>query len=208
MEDQLEKYHEYQILYNAGVDMKERTIYLVGDIDLGTVDTMVQAIGYFNSEKNCPDAYQRPIQIYINSLGGSDDLMMFGYDAIIRSACEVQTIGSGMVCSAATLLLVAGDKRACTENCLFMVHKGSTTITGNEDEIQAGAEIHKKVSTQYWRLLERHTTLTAAKWLSLSKRKGEVWIDAATMRKYGVVDEVISSPRRTFEPLSTRKMKI
>lgn len=204
----MDKYCEYQILYNAGVDVKERVIYLVGDIDLGTVDTMVQALGYFNSEKHCPDSFQEPIQIYINSLGGSDDLMMFGYDAIIRSSCEVQTIGSGVVCSAATLLLVAGDKRACTENCLFMVHKGTTTITGNEDEIQAGAEIHKKVSTQYWRLLERHTNLTAAKWLSLSKRKGEVWIDAAAMKQYDVVDEVLTSPRRNFKPLSTRRMTI
>lgn len=190
------KFSEYQILYQAGADLKERKIYLIGDIDVDIVETAVQTIDYLNSPKHCPDSYKEPITLLINSMGGVDDQMFFLYDSMQQSLADIITIGYGLVCSAASLILAGGTKRMCSENCYLMVHKGSTQISGNEDEIQAGAAVHKQSSKAYWRLMEKHSKIPAKKWMAMARRKGELWIDSSKMLELGVVDSVLKPKER------------
>ena len=199
--DKLDSFHEYAI------DCDKRTLFFSGDIDSPQVEMLATNIHILNSPDVHPESYSEPINIVVHSRGGYDDLMLNLYDAITYSKAPIHTLVTGMVCSAATLLLVCGDRRFATENSYAMFHKGKVELEGDEDEILAGAEIHRKISDRYWKLLGRHTNKPASWWFNKSKDNGELWLDAKQMVQYGVVDEILSRPRRELEPLSTKPVR-
>lgn len=190
------------------VDIKARRIYLVGEIELESAQEVVQQLHFLTSEDHFPDDYLKPITIIINSPGGCDDMMYYLYDNIVASSAEIITIGTGMVCSAAVLILACGDRRYATENCWLMTHKGKAVLEGDADEIASQAELNEKLEDRYWKLIERHSTKTAQAWYKKSKADGELWLNVTGMLKWGVIDAVLPLPRRTLEPLSNRKLKV
>lgn len=143
------------ILGKYNFDIKERRIYICGAIGAAEEDEyagyLVEHLHFLNSLNH------DPIQLILNSPGGTDDILLYLYDAITTSPSEVTTIGSGMVCSAASLVLACGDHRYATENCKMMTHKGSVEISGDDDEIHSQAELQKKLTDLYWKLLARHS---------------------------------------------------
>lgn len=194
-ENKIVRFMEY------GVHEDERTIFLTGEIDMDIGDQIGQ--GLFHLQRISLE----PIKIIINSVGGGDEVTFYLYDAIVNSRAPITTIGSGMVCSAAALLLVCGDVRMATENCWYMTHKGSTTLEGDDDVIEAGAELNRKTSDRYWKLVARHTKKSASWWYKSSRDRGELWLDPKQMLEYGVIDSIYTSPRRHLEPLSNRSLK-
>lgn len=194
--------------HELGLDLEERIVYLLGE--LGGEDdhgaAAIQNIRFLTSAKRFPDTYREPIRLVIDSPGGSDVTMLHLYDTMLASPAPIWTVGCGEVCSAATLILVAGAKRFAQDNCFFMTHKGKVVIDGDEDEVAAQAALHKRISDRYWRLMERHTKLTASEWFAKSKSKGELWLGVDKMLEYGVIDERIE-PMQTWPPLSTKPLR-
>ena len=198
----------FKILEDHCVDIPNRVIYLVGDIVTDVIETAVQQLHYLMSPTHCGKQSEDSVTIMLNSCGGHDDMMFYLYDAITSSECPVITIGTGMICSAAALILVCGDERYATPNSWFMTHKGKVILEGDEDDIQAQAELNKKISQRYWKLLARHTKLSAQRWLSRSKNLGELWLEPSEMLKYGVIDAILEPTRRELPPLPKRSIRI
>ena len=197
-----------ETLQEYGIDEEKRTIFFSGDIDSPQIEQLVTNLYLLNSKDAFPETHQNPIKIILNSGGGYDHLMLNAYDAITYSEAPVYTIVAGMACSAATLLLVCGDKRFCTENSWSMFHKGRVSLEGDEDEINASAEINRKISDRYWKLLGRHTTKSAQWWFDRSKQEGQLWLAPKQMLEYGVIDGILPRPRRDLESLPARKIKL
>ena len=197
--------HYLKTVIDYTVDIRSRTIYLVGEIDQTTVLPTVQYLNLLSSPK-CFKNYLDPINLVISSEGGADDMNLFLYDSIQSCAAPVHTIGSGMVCSAATLILSCGEKRFGTENLWLMAHKGSVTLSGDDDSVVSQAVLQSKVSDRYWKLLARHTTKTALQWYRKARNSGELWLNANQLIEWGVIDEIIPT-RRVFEPISNRLIK-
>lgn len=204
MESQ-ELFKQYKVMVEDAVDVENRRLH-IGDIDEDSAVILIEQLTFLTHQARFPETYNNPVQIIVHSFGGSDDAMLYIYDSLMNSPVEIHTVGSGMVCSAATLILACGDKRAATENCWLMTHKGKATIAGDDDEIEAQAELQAKVSDRYWKLLERHTSKSALQWYRKSKKEGELWLDAESMKKWGVIDHIIPSPRE-LKKLSPRPIK-
>lgn len=203
-----EKSYDFWLMINHGVDIKSRKIYLTGEIEQSYTDTCIAAIDYFNNPAHCPDTFKDPITVIINSPGGCIDHMFSLYEAIVGSEAEVHTVGTGQVCSAASLILACGDKRFVYETTWVMVHKISLELSGHDDEVISGAQVTQKMASRLWQCLGRHTKLSAGKWVSLIKKKSEVWMSAADLIERGVVDEIIRPKRRQFEPFSSRNVSV
>jgi len=196
------------ILGKYNFDIKERRVYLCGAI--GAEEDKDEYNGYIVEHIHFLNSLNHdPIQLIINSPGGTDDILLYMYDAITTSPSEIITIGSGMVCSAASLVLACGDRRYATENCKMMTHKGQVVISGDDDEIHSQAELQKKITDLYWKLLARHSNgkKTADQWYSKSKDEGQLWLNAEDMLKWGVIDGIIKPSRREFSPLPKKKLK-
>ena len=70
----------------------------------------------------------------INSPGGSVSAGLAIVDAMENSACDISTIGTGMVASMAAVLLAVGakGKRYITNNAFVMIHQPVNTNIGGQ----------------------------------------------------------------------------
>ena len=103
------------------------------------------------------------------------------------------TIGTGLVASAAVLLLACGAERYATENCWVMAHQAEMAAGGTEPSVASIAQVFKQFEKQRYNLLARHTKLTAADWRAWEKAKGEVWMNPREMLKAGLIDKILPS---------------
>ena len=109
---------EFEKIAELNISVVEREIY-IGDIEEEHGLWFVKALAYLEGLSG------DPITLVINSSGG-DVLASFAiHDAMRSSECEIRTRGTGAVCSAAILLLAAGNHRAATESCIAMSHQAS-----------------------------------------------------------------------------------
>lgn len=205
------------LAHELGVNLQSRTVYLMGEFggECDVVEMVLTNLRFLSDINNFPDNYLKPITLVIDSPGGEDIAMFHLYDFMTTCKTPIYTVGTGEVCSAAALILVAGAKghRSATPHCLFMTHKGKSGLGGDDDEVEAQAALQALLSDRYWKLLERHTLdkekgvgLTASQWLSKSKHKGELWINTTTMLEYGVIDSIIPTAKEWPE-LSTKKLR-
>lgn len=131
-----------------------------------------------------------PIMLYVNSPGGScsDGMAIINTMKTIES--PVVTIINEEVCSMGSHISVAGDKRVCYENSVWMAHDMSVYMEDYSGKVKDRAkfweEYYDNVLNENYRL---HTDLSEQE---LKKaRDGELWLFADTMLEKGIVDEII-----------------
>ena len=184
-----------QMLYSHGLDLKNRRIYLLTDIDEMVVFELLMGLQVLNQTEG-------GIELWICSGGGELEPTLGLYDAIQRLDPDrnpVHTIASGQACSAALLLLASGHTRSATQNCWGMAHTTYGIVEGDSDGLAARTAMTLAMTSQMWYLLSLHTKKTAKQWKALAKDKRELWLTAEDMVTYGLVDDVIKAhPNRKF----------
>ncbi len=176
------------ITFDRGLDIDDRIIYIFDDIDETMAEHVVVGLSHLSKTDD-------PITIMINSQGGSVSDMFAIYDAMQACENEITTIAIGEVCSAAGLLLVAGDKRLAAPNAVFMAHSVSGGY--NEDEELWTAHAQMKATMMVWKMwakcMAEHTNHTEKYWLKeMSNTVRELWLTAKQMKlpTHGIIDGV------------------
>jgi ATP-dependent Clp protease protease subunit len=175
-------------MFDRGLDIDNRVIYVFDDIDEDMAENVIMSLSHLSLTEG-------KITMLINSQGGSVSDMFAIYDAMRACDREIVTVGIGEVCSAAGLLLVAGDRRLSSKNCLFMAHQ---CIGGyNTDENLNTAEAQIKATRMCWdrwaKCMAEHTNLTENYWKrELPTKVSELWLPAEKMvlKKNGIVDGI------------------
>ena len=83
--------------------LKERIIFIDGEINDATADLVVAQILFLESENS-----EKDISIYINSPGGSVTAGLAIYDTMQYVKCPIQTICLGQAASMGAFLLAGG----------------------------------------------------------------------------------------------------
>ncbi len=179
-----------------GMDKKEiRTMALFGDVDEEkSLDLIVGMLTLTEfSEKEAP---YEPIKFYISTYGGSADEMFSIYDmmSIIKSQCEIHTIGLGKVMSAGTLLLAGGTKgkRKIGRHCRVMIHAVAAGSAGELHDIENEMKSIKHIQELYINALARETSMTKRTIQKLLDRRVNVYLTAQEAVEYGIADEIIN----------------
>lgn len=99
------------------------------------------------------------IEVLITSLGGVVDDAFQIHDALKAHPAKVTTIIQGFCASAATIIACAGDKRIISPNALYLIHKCSSIVSGNEnalaEEIEAQRTVNETILKIYKRVLKK-----------------------------------------------------
>ena len=77
-----------------------------------------------------------PLDIYINSAGGSVCACMAIYNMLSRYPGEKVVYVDGLAASAASVIALAGDKVIIPENAFFMIHHAWASAAGNVHELE------------------------------------------------------------------------
>ena len=178
--------------------LKER-IVMVGadDINLETANMLIAQLLYLDSDSD------KPINMYINSPGGSVHAGLAIYDTMQQIKSPVNTICTGIAMSFGAVLLTAGAKgsRSALPHARIMIHQPLIMgggIQGQATDIEIEAKEMAFCKKQLTELLAYHTGRSYKQVLADCERNNYMTPDEA--KEYGLIDTVIR-PSRGFGAL-------
>ncbi len=168
--------------------LKERVIFLVGEVNDQTANLLVAQLLFLESEN--PD---KDISLYINSPGGSVTAGMSIYDTMQFIKPDVSTMCLGFAASMGAFLLAAGakGKRYSLPNSKVMIHQVLGGARGQATDIEIQARDILRTKAQMNRILAERTGQTLEKIQQDTER--DYYMTADEAKDYGLVDQVIAN---------------
>ncbi|MDN5894768.1 MAG: ATP-dependent Clp protease proteolytic subunit [Nocardioides sp.] len=168
--------------------LTDRIIYLGTEIDDGVANVVIAQLIHLESES--PDT---PINLYLNSPGGSVTAMLAIYDTMAFIRPEVSTTCVGQVASSAAVLLAAGEpgQRFVLPHARVVLHQPSGGGQGTLPDLEVQAKEIVRVRAEMEQILERHTGVDVAK-IRLDTDR-DLILTAEGAVGYGVADAVLPS---------------
>ena len=167
--------------------LKERVIFLVGEVNDQTANLVVAQLLFLESEN--PD---KDISFYINSPGGSVTAGMAIFDTMNFIKPDVSTLCTGMAASMGAFLLSAGakGKRYALPNAQVMIHQPLGGARGQATEIEIHAREILQTRERLNKILAENTGQPLEKIQHDTER--DYFLSADEAKDYGLVDQVIS----------------
>lgn len=134
---------------------------------------------------------ERPINLYINSPGGSVYAGLAIYDTMQYVSCPVSTMCVGLAASMGAVLLASGaaGKRSALPNSRIMIHQPMGGAQGQASDIEIQAKEILWVKDRLYEILATHTGKSVKQVKKDSDR--DYWLSAEDAKAYGVVDLVL-----------------
>ena len=167
--------------------LKERVIFLVGEVNDQTANLVVAQLLFLESEN--PD---KDISFYINSPGGSVTAGMAIYDTMQFIKPDVSTLCCGFAASMGAFLLAAGakGKRFSLPNSKVMIHQVLGGARGQATDIEIHARDILRTKDQMNRILAERTGQSLEKVQRDTER--DYFMTADEAKDYGIIDQVIA----------------
>jgi ATP-dependent Clp protease protease subunit len=182
--------------------LKDRIIFLGSAVDDHIANLIIAQLLFLEAEEPEQDIY-----IYINSPGGVVTSGMAVYDTMLYVKPDIQTICIGQASSMGALLLAAGTKgkRFALTNSRIMIHQPSGGFQGQSVDIDIHAKEILRMRDTLDKILSEHTGQPLKKVRSDTDR--DFFMSGEDAKKYGIVDEVISSRDAMSKTSSSKEEK-
>jgi ATP-dependent Clp protease, protease subunit len=166
--------------------LKDRIIFIGSAIDDDISNAVIAQMLFLQSE-----AFDKDINIYINSPGGSVSAGLAIYDTMKFVKCNVATYCVGQAASMGAVLLAAGTKgkRHVLPHARVMIHQPWGGAQGTASDIEIQAREIARIKTMLTDILAFHTGKDAATILKDSDR--DFFMSAEEAKDYGLVDKVM-----------------
>lgn len=165
--------------------LEDRVVFLSGEIDDETANTVVAQLIYLESKD--PD---KDISLYINSPGGSVTAGLAIYDTMRYIRCDVSTICVGMAASMGAVLLASGakGKRYALPNSEIMIHQVLGGASGQATDVEIHTRHLLATKEKLIGILSELTGKPVEQVRSDTERHN--FLSAEQAKDYGIVDEV------------------
>lgn len=165
--------------------LEERIIFITGEINDTTADIVVAQLIYLEGK----DA-DKPINIYINSPGGSVSAGLAIYDTMNYIKCDVSTICIGLAASMGAFLLSSGTKgmRYALPNAEIMIHQPLGGASGQASDVAIHAEHILKTKEKLNRILAKNSGKNYETVVKDTDRDN--FLSAEEALAYGLIDEI------------------
>jgi ATP-dependent Clp protease protease subunit len=161
--------------------VQERIIFIDEPIDDELANGVIAQLLYLDSVN------QQPIDIYINTPGGSVYSGLAIYDVAHLIKSPIKTICVGMAASMGAILMLMGTERHATKHSRIMLHQPSGEAVGTADDISITHEQIQKVKKEMYDIVEEKTSLMNVEALF----KNDVWYTAAEALECGLLTKVL-----------------
>ncbi|TCJ01119.1 ClpP family protease [Cytobacillus praedii] len=173
-------------------NLKGRRIILNEEIDSQIFDTVAMQIKKFNKEDEGKSIEDRqPIELHINSVGGSVYDGFALVSAILSSKTPVHGYCDGYVMSVGFAIYAACHKRFAGRFANFMYHEVSTMSFGKNTEIEEVTKENRRLQKMYDELITERTKLKQSKLNTVKKNKKDWFFGVDEALENGLVHEVI-----------------
>jgi ATP-dependent Clp protease protease subunit len=172
-----------------GIDVEASSILLFGEIMDGSlydIITRIRAILHMRKEEN----KNNPINLIINSDGGSVYEALGIIDYIQSLDVKVNTICRGRAMSAAALILCAGTGiRAASQYSTIMFHEISSDIYGKSSDMKANVQHMEKLEEILLEIVETNSNKDKDYWKNVTIK--DYYITPKEALDLGVIDAII-----------------
>lgn len=171
--------------------LKDRIILLGTPINDDVANLIVAQLLFLQAEDPA-----KPIQLYINSPGGSVTAGLAIYDTMQILSCEVHTYCIGQCASMGAVLLCAGAKghRYALPNSRIMIHSVSSGTEGTIHDMKRHFEESQRLNDVLIKLIAAHCGKTEKQVAKDMDR--DYFLSADEAVAYGLVDQVVSAKRK------------
>jgi ATP-dependent Clp protease protease subunit len=166
--------------------LKERIVFLGTPINDQIANLIVAQLLYLNS-----DDPNQPINMYINSPGGSIYAGLAIYDAMQMIQAPVSTTAVGVTASMGTVLLAAGAKgrRYALPHATIHMHPAGGGAQGYTEDVRIAFREQERVQTQLFHLVGKHT---GHSWKEIEEDfRRDRFMNSVDAKEYGIVDQVL-----------------
>lgn len=186
-------------LMTYGVDFKSRRIYF-GNVEAADPDSSTDftstSIEYAvrAMHRMALEAPNKPIEIHMNSMGGSSYDMLRLHDEILACPCQIKFFGGGAIMSSATFIMACCDERNLYPNTTVMVHELSTSADGRHTDIQVNAAQDRSLMDMLYKIYAENSRMPAEFWQDVCQRDLHMSADEAV--SLGLADRVLEPKKR------------
>jgi len=166
--------------------MMDRIIFLGTAIDDTVANVITGQLLYLSSVDS-----STPIDIYLNSPGGSVYSGFSVFDTMNLVKPDVNTIVTGMAASMAYILSINGKNRSALQHSRLMSHQPLGGISGQASDIQITAEQILKVKKELNKIISDKTGQPVEKVEIDCDR--DFWMTATEAKEYGAIDKIIGT---------------
>ncbi|MBO7525717.1 MAG: ATP-dependent Clp endopeptidase proteolytic subunit ClpP [Clostridia bacterium] len=168
--------------------LDDRIIFLSGEIDDAVANTVIAQLIFLEAKDP-----KEPINMYINSPGGSVSAGLAIYDTMNYIRCDVCTICVGMAASMGAFILSSGakGKRYALPNSEIMIHQPLGGAQGQASDIKIHAEHILKTKDKLNRILAQNTGKDLAQIVKDTDRDN--FLSAQEALEYGLIDAIYSN---------------
>jgi ATP-dependent Clp protease, protease subunit len=166
--------------------LKERIVFLGTKIDDQVANVIVAQLLYLNSLDQ-----KQPINLYINSPGGSVYAGLAIYDAMQMIQAPVSTVAVGVSASMGTALLTSGQKgkRYALPHATIHMHPTGGGAQGYTEDVRIATREQERLQAQLFHLMGKHSGHT---WQEIEEYfLRDRYLNAMEAKAFGLVDEVL-----------------
>jgi ATP-dependent Clp protease protease subunit len=166
--------------------LKERIIFITGVVEDYGASLITAQLLFLEAENP-----KKEVHMYINSPGGVVTAGLAIYDTMQYIRPAVTTLCVGQAASAASLLLMAGEKgmRFCLPNSRILVHQPSASYYGQAADIARHAEEIVKLKRRLNAIYARHTGQPVEAIEKALDR--DTYMTAEEAKAFGLIDQVL-----------------
>lgn len=167
--------------------LKERIVFLGTPIDDDVANLIIAQLLFCEAEDP-----EKPVQLYINSPGGSVTAGLAIYDTMQYVRPEVGTICLGQAASMAAWLLAAGAKgrRMALPNARVMIHQPMGGFQGQATDVDIQAREILKLRQRMNEILASHVGKSVEQIAKDTER--DYHLSGEEALAYGVIDQVVT----------------
>ena len=162
-----------------------RTVYVSGEI---TEDSFVE---FRKKIMNRLNENKKPIEVILTSEGGDAYAALAYYDFITSVDVDIHIRATGLVASAAVIILAAGDVRRMTRSAWVMCHEDQPEFEENARVKQLERDIahSRRMEDQWNMLLAFESVIDAKEWARIHET--ETYLSADECLNIGLIDEIL-----------------
>tara|TARA_R110000796_G_scaffold52517_10_gene123765 strand:- start:1962 stop:2456 length:495 start_codon:yes stop_codon:yes gene_type:complete len=156
-------------------------------IEINTSDTYLKKLYSINDIEYNP----KPIEMYIDSYGGSV-YQCFGLLGVMdKSETPVHTIVTGCAMSCGFMILISGHKRFAYELSTPLYHQVASGFRGKVQDLEESLEQTKKLQKVIEDITLKRTNIPKKKLTQILKNKVDWYMTAEEALGLGVIDEIL-----------------
>lgn len=174
-------------------DEENRIFWLDSEIDDTTLDLVKMIIRCNREDKGKPVEERKPITVFIDSPGGSVEVLYSIVKAMRTSKTIIRTVNYCTCFSAASEILAAGTKghRYCMPGAVVMCHSGSMQLGGTVGNVDATKKWCDALCKRCTDMFLENTGIDAKTYKKKTGTNNDWYLFEDEAVEYGIADKVI-----------------